>query len=59
MAINTTLEALSDQAFGAAAAAYTVGLVCAAIVHRSEKFRAQPCVRRLFQYVTKRPHLRF
>jgi cytochrome c-type biogenesis protein CcsB len=41
MAINTTLEALSDQAFGAAAAAYTVGLVCAAVEFSSRRSAAR------------------
>lgn len=37
MAINTTLELLSDQAFGAAAAAYTAALICAAVEFASRR----------------------
>jgi cytochrome c-type biogenesis protein CcsB len=41
MAINTTLDALSDQAFGAAAAAYTVALVCTAVEFASRRTSAR------------------
>ncbi len=37
MSINTTLDALSDQAFGAATAAYTVALVCTAVEFASRR----------------------
>ena len=41
MAINTTLEALSDQAFGAATAAYTLGLICTAVEFASRRSAAR------------------
>ncbi len=40
MAINTTLEALSDNGFGAAAAAYTVALICSAVEFSSRRTAA-------------------
>ena len=41
MAINSTLDALSDQAFGASAAAYTVALVCSAVEFASRRTAAR------------------